>query len=266
MGQTVSISYLLCLFKKGAIFYINIAVYQQTRQQEQTHYCASTFLNFLDFVHKIANTSQSYGSFTLHGIGNGNETTNGNGNNGLLYIILYCSYCTETGTGTWPVVSYCAGPGPTSHPGPPSVQYEWATTIPTCFGTVASSLVLLSSSLDVSVVSMGSSCSSSCDVLFSPPVGATEASFVSNDDLTSSFAMTTGLFFVIVSSESLSVFSCSSASTVAGFVFRFSGFSSSACGTMLRRGGGCCPAAAVCDSYNIIYKGYNTNCKSGSRS
>ena len=70
----------------------------------------------------------SNGSFTLHGTGKGTKTRNGNGNNGLLYIILYCSHCTETGTGTWPIVSYCAGPGPIPVPGPLSVQCDWAIT------------------------------------------------------------------------------------------------------------------------------------------
>ena len=40
------------------------------------------------------------------------------------YIMLYCPHWSETGTGTWPIVSYCAGPGPI--PGSPSVQCEWA--------------------------------------------------------------------------------------------------------------------------------------------
>ena len=37
---------------------------------------------------------------------------------------VYCSHCTETGTGTWPIVSYCAGPVPRPCPGPGSVQCE----------------------------------------------------------------------------------------------------------------------------------------------
>ena len=39
----------------------------------------------------------SYGSFTLHGSGNGSR--NGNGKNGFLYIMLYCSHYSGTGTG-----------------------------------------------------------------------------------------------------------------------------------------------------------------------
>ena len=66
-------------------------------------------------------------SFTLHGTGNWSGT--GNGNNGLLYIILYCSH-SETETGTSPIVSYCAGPG--SVPVPPSVQCERAISSCVC--------------------------------------------------------------------------------------------------------------------------------------
>ena len=124
---------------------------------------------------------------------------------------------------------------------------EFSFQTQTSLGAVASSVILLFSSL----VSMGSSCRSSFNVLFSPLVGTTVASsFICNDDVTSSFDTTTGLLGVLVSSESLPLFSCSSAATVSGFVFGLSGFSSSACGMMLRSGG-CCAVAAVCNSYNI---------------
>ena len=62
-----------------------------------------------------------YGSFTLHGTGNGSRTRNGNRNNGLLYVILYCSHCTETGTGTWPIVLVPV-PSPFAVPLPCSVN------------------------------------------------------------------------------------------------------------------------------------------------
>ena len=40
-----------------------------------------------------------------------------------LYYV-YCSHHVETGTGTWPIVSYCAGLVPCTCPGPGPVQCE----------------------------------------------------------------------------------------------------------------------------------------------
>ena len=46
------------------------------------------------------------GSFTQHGTGNGSETKMGMGT----MFILYCSYCTEAGTGEWHIVFYLSFP------------------------------------------------------------------------------------------------------------------------------------------------------------
>ena len=54
-------------------------------------------------------------SFRLHGTGIGN---------GYLHIKLYCSHCTEAGTKTCPIVSYCACPVPFPGPGPGPLQCQ----------------------------------------------------------------------------------------------------------------------------------------------
>ena len=58
-----------------------------------------TKLSIVSLWHLVLSPTITYGSFTLHGTGNGTGTRTGNGKNGLLYIMLYCSHCSRTGNG-----------------------------------------------------------------------------------------------------------------------------------------------------------------------
>ena len=60
------------------------------------------------------------GIFTLHGTGVGTDTGTGNRINGS----QKCSHWSRTGTGTWPIVAYCASLVPSTCLGPTPVQCE----------------------------------------------------------------------------------------------------------------------------------------------
>ena len=51
-------------------------------------------------VVQVCGLNRPNGTFTLHGTGTGNGNGTGDENNRFLYIMLYCSLCTETGIGT----------------------------------------------------------------------------------------------------------------------------------------------------------------------